>query len=95
VKGLFHKVKNRPTGWRYVGSTIRKAEGLFETAVFEANFFYLPRSFRQPALTVESETRDEAWDTHHRLAARLAAEYPPQLFQEYRVAPLKPSLSRP
>jgi hypothetical protein len=84
MKGLFNKVKNLPTRQRYVVSTIRKAEGLFETAVFEANFFYLPRSWSRPALTVKTPTRDDAWDLHFRLAGRLATEYPAQVFQEYQ-----------
>ena len=84
MKGLFHKVKNLPTRRRYVVSTIRKAEALFETAVFEANFFYLPRSWSKPVLAVASPTRDEAWDVHFRLTVRLAQEYPAQVFREYQ-----------
>ena len=95
MKGLFNKVKNRPTRCRYLVSTIRKGEGLFETAVFETNFFYIPRSLSRPALAVETHSRDEAWDLHFRLAARLAAEYPPQLFQEFRLAPYRPMASPP
>ena len=94
MKGLFNKVKNRPTRRRYVVSTIRKDGDRFETAIFETNFFYLPRRWHQPDLAVGTYTQDEAWDTHCRLTARLAVEYPPQLFQEYRVAPLRPA-SRP
>jgi hypothetical protein len=82
-KGLFNKVKNLPTRRRYVVSTIKKGEGHFETAVFEANFFYLPKSWSRPALAVQSHTRDEAWDLHHALAGRLAKEYPPRIFEEY------------
>jgi hypothetical protein len=84
MKGLFHKIKNLPTRRRYVVSTIRKAEGLFETAVFETNFFYLPRSWSKPALAVRSRTRDEAWDVHFRLTGRLAQEFPAQVFREYQ-----------
>ena len=94
MKGLFNKVKNRATRRRYVVSTIRRAEDLFETAVFETNFFYIPRSLNRPALAVESRSRDEAWDLHHRLTARLAAEYPPHLFQEFRLAPYRPAASQ-
>jgi hypothetical protein len=84
MKGLFNKVKNLPTRRRYVVSTICQAEGLFETAVFEANFFYLPRSWSRPALTVKTHTRDDAWDLHFHLAGRLAKEYPAQIFLEYQ-----------
>jgi hypothetical protein len=84
MKGLFHKVKNLPTRRRYVVSTIRKTENHFETAVFEANFFYLPRSWSKPALTLDTRTRDEAWDLHFRLTARLAQEFPAQVFREYQ-----------
>ncbi len=87
AKGLFNKVKNLPTRRRFVVSTIKKTEGYFETAVFETNFFYLPRSWSRPALTVATQSRDDAWDLHHRLADRLAKEYPPRVFEEYHQPP--------
>ena len=83
MKGLFNKVKNLPTRRRYVVSTVRKGENAFETAIFEANFFYLPRRWSQPDLTVATDTVDQAWDTHHLLTARLSKEYPLRIFQEY------------
>ncbi|MFH1595358.1 MAG: hypothetical protein ABIG94_03180 [Pseudomonadota bacterium] len=83
AKGLFNKVKNLPTRRRFVVSTIRKDENRFETAVFEANFLYLPRRWSKPAFTVETRTRDEAWDMHFHLTARLTQEYPAQVFKEY------------
>ncbi len=83
MKGLFNKVKNLPARRRYVISTIKKGENLFETAVFEANFFYLPRHLSSPDLAVETHTKDEAWDLHFRLTTRLKAEYPAQVFREY------------
>jgi hypothetical protein len=88
VKGLFNKVKNLPTRRRFVVSTIKKGEGCFETAIFEANFFYLPRRWSRPDLTVETPTKDEAWELHYRLTARLAQEYPPRLFKEYHAPPV-------
>jgi DNA-binding MarR family transcriptional regulator len=87
AKGLFNKVKNRPTRRRFVVSTIRKGENLFETAVFEANFFYLPRRWNRPDLALETYTKDEAWDLHYRLTARLTQEFPARLLQEYRQNP--------
>ena len=83
-KGLFNKVKNLPTRQRFVVSTIRKGNDLFETAVFAANFFYLPRHLSKPDLAVETRSQDDAWDLHHQIAARLATEYPGRLFEEYR-----------
>lgn len=83
MKGLFNKVKNRPSRRRFVVSTIRKDDRLFETAVFEANLLYFPKRLSQPILTIESRTKDEAWELHFHLAARLSVEYPPRLFQEY------------
>jgi hypothetical protein len=83
MKGLFNKVKNLPARRRYVVSTIKKGENLFETAVFEANFFYLPRHWSKPDLTVVTHSKDEAWDLHFRLIARLKGEYPAQVFREY------------
>jgi hypothetical protein len=84
AKGLFHKVKNLPTRRRFAVSTVKKGEDLYETAVFEAGFFYVPRHWSKPALTVESHTKDAAWDLHCRLADRLIKEYPAHLFEEYR-----------
>jgi hypothetical protein len=84
MKGLFNKVKNGPTRRRYVISTICKGENEFETAVFEANFFYLPRSWSRPALRVAHTTKDAAWDLHFTLTQRLTREYPARIFEEYR-----------
>jgi hypothetical protein len=84
MKGLFSKVKNRPTRRKFVVSTIRKDERVFETAIFETNFFYLPRRWSQPDLAVMTSSRDEAWDLHYRLIDRLAKEYPGRLIAEYR-----------
>jgi hypothetical protein len=83
-KGLFNKIKNRPTRRRFVVSTIRKADNLFETAVFEANFFYLPKRLSHPDLTLETSTPDEASVLHYRLTARFTQEFPLRLLQEYR-----------
>jgi hypothetical protein len=82
-KGLFDKVKNPSTRQRFVVSTIRKGDDVFETAVFEVNFFYLPRSWSRPALVVVTGTKDEAWETHYVLTVRLTREHPPRIFQEY------------
>ncbi len=82
-KGLFNKVKNRPTRRRFVVSTIRKDDHLFETAVFEANFFYLPRRWNQPDLTLSTSSPDEAAVLHYRLTARFTQEFPARLIQEY------------
>jgi len=86
-KGLFHKVKNRPTRRRFVVSTIRKDENLFETAVFEANFFYLPRRRNQPDLALETSTPDEAWELHAKLTVRFTHEFPARLIREYCETP--------
>ena len=90
-KGLFNKVKNRPTRRRFVVSTIRKDENLFETAIFEANFFYLPRRWDQPEFTVTTSTPAEAWDIHAELAVRLTHEFPARIIKEYcELTSLKP-----
>lgn len=83
MKGLFNKVKNRHTRQRFLVSTIRKGEDLFETAVFAATFLYLPKTLSRPDLRVETHTQDQAWDTHYRITARLTQEYPARLFQEF------------
>jgi hypothetical protein len=82
-KGLFNKIKNRPTRRRFVVSTIRKDENSFETAVFEANFFYLPRRWNHPDLALETATPDEASTLHYRLTTRFTQEHPLRLLQEY------------
>ncbi len=86
MKGLFNKVKNRLTRRRFVVSTIKKGEGVFETAVFEATFFYFPKHLSRPDLAKVTHTKDEAWDFHYRMVARLATEYPQHLFQELQDA---------
>lgn len=83
MKGLFNKVRNRYTRQRYVVSTIRKAEELYETAVFTATFLYVPKSLTNPDMTVHTQTREEAWDMHYEITARLTEEYPARLFQEF------------
>jgi hypothetical protein len=85
-KGLFNKIKNRPTRRRFVVSTIRKDQNLFETAVFEANFFYLPRRWNHPDLALSSASPDEATSLHYRLTARFTQEHPLRLLQEYSQA---------
>ena len=82
MPGLFSKIKNRATGQRFVVSTIRKEGDFFETAVFAATFLYFPKSLSRPDLTIRTKSKDEAWDTHYRLTARLTTEIPARLFQE-------------
>lgn len=82
-KGLFNKIKNKPTRRRFVVSTIRKGDDLFETAIFEANFFYLPQRWDQPEFTVETSTPAEAWDVHAKLAVRFIHEFPARIIKEY------------
>jgi hypothetical protein len=91
-KGLFNKVKNKLTRLRFVISTIRKDQDHFETAVFAANFFYIPRSLKQPDLTLETSTPKEAWTLHYRLMARFLTEHPVRIIQEYQE---NPSLASP
>jgi hypothetical protein len=83
MKGLFNKVKNRQTHQRFVVSTIRKGEELFETAVFAATWWYVPKSLKKPDMIVHTQTQEEAWDTHYEITARLTQEYPARLFQEF------------
>lgn len=87
VKGLFNKVKNLPTRRRFVVSTIKRGEGRFETAVFEATFLYTPRHLSKPDLAVENQSQDAAWDLHYLLTVRLAREYPDRVFEEYPQPP--------
>jgi hypothetical protein len=83
MKGLFNKVKNGNTRQRFVVSTIRREDGVFETVVFAATLFYIPKSLSNPEMKIESHSQDEAWDLHYRLADRLTTEFPARLFQEY------------
>jgi len=84
MAGLFKKVRNRLTRRRYVVSTIRTEENLFEIAVFEANLFYWPRNLKQPDLAVRCSDPDEATRIHSDLARRILMEYPPRVFQDYQ-----------
>ena len=90
-KGLFNKIKNRPTRRKFVVSTVRKGENLFETAVFEANFFYFPQRLSQPDLAMKTTTPEEAWELHYRLMARFTKEYPARVFREYLESPPGPA----
>jgi hypothetical protein len=83
MKGLFNKVKNRNTRQRFVVSTIRRGENLFETAVFAASLLYIPKSLSNPEMKVETHSQDEAWDMHYRITDRLTTEFPSRLFQEF------------
>jgi hypothetical protein len=82
-KGLFNKVKNRPTRRRFLVSTIRKGDDVFETGVFVANFFYIPRHLSQPDLAVETRSRDQALELHYKLTVRLTEEHPMRVMQDY------------
>jgi hypothetical protein len=83
MKGLFNKVKNRYTRQRFVVSTVRKEENLFETAVFATTLLYVPKSLKKPDMIVHTQTKDEAWDMHYQITHRLTQEYPARLFQEF------------
>ncbi len=85
MAGLFNKVRNKLTGRRFLVSTIRKDAATFETAVFRANFLYLPQGFRlrHPCLVKQTCDPQEAETLHRALSARLVSEYPERLFQEY------------
>jgi len=82
-KGLFNKVKNKPTRRRFLVSTIRKEGDMFETAVFVANFFYIPRSLSNPDLAITTRDKDEAWELHYKLTVRLTKEHPIQVMRDF------------
>ena len=81
-KGLFNKVKNKATRRKFLVSTIRKGD-VFETGVFVANFFYIPRHISQPDLAVVTHSQDEAWELHYKLTVRLTEEHPIRVMQDY------------
>jgi hypothetical protein len=83
MKGLFNKVKNRNTRQRFVVSTIRQGENLFETAVFAATLWYFPKSLANPEMMVQTHSKDEAWNMHYLITDRLTTEFPARLFQEF------------
>jgi hypothetical protein len=82
-KGLFNKVKNKATRRKFVVSTIRKGDDVFETGVFVANFFYIPRHLSQPDLALVTHSRDEALTLHYKLTARFTEEHPMRVMQDY------------
>ena len=69
MAGLFNKVKNKLTGKRFLVSTIKKDDNTYETAVFPANFFYLPQGFKltNPSLVKQSRDPEEAERLHRNL----------------------------
>jgi hypothetical protein len=81
-KGLFNRVKNRPTRRKFLISTIHKGD-VFETGVFVANFFYIPRHLSKPDLAVLTHSQDEAWELHYKLTVRLTEEHPMRVMQDY------------
>ncbi|AEB10701.1 hypothetical protein [Desulfobacca acetoxidans] len=85
MAGLFNRVRNRQTGRRYLISTIKKDATTFETAVFAANFFYLPQGLRlkNPCLVKCCQDPEEANLLHKTLTQRLKVEYPGRVFQDY------------
>jgi hypothetical protein len=85
MAGLFNRVRNSMTGRRFLISTIKKDDASFETAVFQANFLYLPRGLRltNPCLVLQSHASEEADQLHRSLAQRLQTDFPERLFQEY------------
>jgi hypothetical protein len=83
MKGLFNKVKNHNTRQRFVVSTIRREDDLFETAVFAASWWFFPKPLSNPKMTVQTHSKDEAWDMHYRITDRLTTELPARLFQEF------------
>jgi c-di-GMP-related signal transduction protein len=84
MAGLFNRIKNKLTGKRFLVSTIKKDDNTYETAVFPANFFYLPQGFKltNPRLVKQSRDPEEADRIHHTLSQRLQTEFPERLFQE-------------
>jgi hypothetical protein len=85
MAGLFDKVKNKLTSKRFLVSTIKKDDNTYETAVFPANFFYLPQGFKltNPRLVKPSRDPEEAERIHRSLSQRLQTEFPESLFQEF------------
>ena len=85
MAGLFHRVKNKLTGKRFLISTIKKDDNTYETAVFPANFFYLPQGLKlaNPSLVKPSQNPEEADWIHRTLSQRLQMEFPERLFQEF------------
>jgi hypothetical protein len=85
MAGLFNKVKNKLTGRRFLVSTIKIDDDTFETAVFPANVFFLPRGLRlkNPCFVRQTRVSEEAEQIHQGLSQRLLTELPERLFQEY------------
>jgi hypothetical protein len=85
MAGMFNKVRNKLTGKRFLISTIKKDDATFETAVFPANFFYLPQGLKlsNPCLVKQTRDPEEADQVHQTLSQRLQTEFPERLFQQY------------
>jgi hypothetical protein len=85
MAGMFNRVRNKLTGKRFLISTIKKDDATFETAVFPANFVYLPQGFRlsNPCLVKQTRDPEEAERLHQSLSQGLQTEFPERLFQDY------------
>lgn len=85
MPGLFNKVRNKLTGRRFLVSTIKLDDTTFETAVFQANVFFLPKGLRlkNPAFVRQTANPEEAEQLHQGLSRRLISELPERLFHEY------------
>jgi hypothetical protein len=85
MAGLFNKVRNKLTGRRFLISTIKVDDATFETAVFHANVFFLPRGLRlkNPSFVRQTRDTEEAERIHQGLSQGLLTELPERLFQEY------------
>jgi hypothetical protein len=85
MAGMFNRVRNKLIGGRFLISTIKIDDVTFETAVFHANVFFLPRGLRLKNPCFVRQTRDsqEAEQIHQGLSQRLLTELPDRLFQEY------------
>jgi hypothetical protein len=85
MAGLFNRVRNKLTGRRFLVSTIKVDDATFETAVFNANVFFLPRGLRlkNPCYVRQTLDTEEAEQLHQGLSQGLLTELPERLFQEY------------
>jgi hypothetical protein len=84
MAGMFNRVRNKLIGKRFLVSTIKKDDDTFETAVFPANFLFLPQGFKlsNPCFVRQTRQAGEADQLHRSLSQRLQTEFPERLFQE-------------
>ena len=81
--GLVARIRNKIDNKRYVVSTAKNPYGVFEIAVFEANFLYFAKNLFKPILVLNSNNEGEAQILHQKISHLIETKDPQGLKQDY------------